>query len=223
MHRPDFSVVQIALQALRGDGRRMAALRHWLATTRVGQVRRMAVALGHELNRLMDATDPSENKMFLNVVGGAAESEVLAVVTKELAEAGLESTIVLGPLLMKTNGKETAARGGQSIVLPMPILVTSTYTVMQKASSLAYKRLSEGGNDPEMVMGKERQKLKIGHHSWRRLASTVAAETLARGDCTETDINLHFGWMLKKYAKKMQLQYADRGKRTARAKLMEMM
>ena len=34
----------------------------------------MAVALGHELNRLMDATDPSENKMFLNVVGGAVES-----------------------------------------------------------------------------------------------------------------------------------------------------
>ena len=80
----------------------------------------MAVALGHELNRLMDATDPSENKMFLNVVGGAAESEVLAVVTKELAEAGVESTIALGPLLMKTNGKETAAQGGQSIVLPMP-------------------------------------------------------------------------------------------------------
>ena len=126
MQRPDFSVVQIALQALCGDGRRMAALRHWLATTRVVQVRRMAVALGHELNRLMDATDPSENNMFLNVVGGAAESEVLAVVTKELAEAGVESTIALGPLLMKTNGTETAARGGQSIVLPMPILVAST-------------------------------------------------------------------------------------------------
>ena len=44
----------------------------------------------------------------MNVVGGAAESEVLAVVTKELAEAGVESTIALGPLLMKTNGKETA-------------------------------------------------------------------------------------------------------------------
>ena len=50
--------------------------------------------------------------------------------TKELAEAGVESTIALGPLLMKTNGKETAAQGGQSIVLPMPILVKSTYGVM---------------------------------------------------------------------------------------------
>ena len=60
-----------------------------LATTKVEQVRHMAVALGHELKRLMDATDPSENNMFLNVVEGAAESEVLAVVTKELAEAGV--------------------------------------------------------------------------------------------------------------------------------------
>ena len=95
---------------------------------------------------------------------------------------------------------------------------------MQKASSQDYKKLAEGGDDPEMVLGKGRKKpIKIGHHSWRRLASTVAAETLARGECTETDINPHFGWMLKKYAKKMQLHYADRGKRTARAKLMEMM
>ena len=143
--------------------------------------------------------------------------------TKELAEAGLQSTIVLGPLLLKTNGKETAEQGGQSIVLPMPILVTSTYTVMQKATSQAYKKLADGGDDPEMVLGKGRKKSKIGHHSWRRLADTVATETLARGGCTETDIDLHFGWKLKRYARKMQLHYADRGKRTARAKMMEMM
>ena len=86
------------------------------------------------------------------MVGGAAESEVLAVVTKELAEAGVESTIALGPLLMKTNGKETAAQGGQSIVLPMPILVKSTYAVMQKATSQAYEKLVAGGDDPEMVL-----------------------------------------------------------------------
>ena len=89
---------------------------------------------------------------------GAAKSEVLAVVTKELAEAGLQSTIVLGPLLLKTNGKETAEQGGQLIVLPMPILVTSTYTVMQKATSQAYKKLADGGDDPEMVLGKGRKK-----------------------------------------------------------------
>ena len=127
----------------------------------------MAVALGHELKRLIDATDPSENKMFLNVVKGAAKSEVLAVATKELAEAGLQSTIVLGPLLLKTNGKETAEQGGQSIVLPMPILVKSTYAVMQKATSQAYEKLVAGGDDPEMVLGKGRDKPKFGHQSCR--------------------------------------------------------
>ena len=68
--------------------------------------------------------------MFLNVAGGAAKSEDLAAVTEELASVGLQSTIVLGPLLLKTNGKETAEKGGQSVVLPMPILVKSTYGVM---------------------------------------------------------------------------------------------
>ena len=110
--------------------------------------------------------------------------------TKELAEAGLQSTIVLGPLLLKTNGKETAEQGGQSIVPPMPVLVKSTYTVMQKATSQAYEKLVAGGDDPEMVLGKGRDKPKFGHHSWRRLVDTVATETLARGGCTATDIDL---------------------------------
>ena len=153
VRRPDFSVVQISLQALREDERRLAALRRWLVTTRVRQVRQMATALAHELKRLMEATDPSEAKMFLNVAGGAAESEELAAVTKELASAGLQSTIMLSPLLLKTSGKKTAARGGQSIVLPMPILVKSTYGVIQKATRQAYETLAAGDDDPEMADG----------------------------------------------------------------------
>ena len=74
-----------------------------------------------------------------------------------------------------------------------------------------------------MVLGKGRNCPTFGHHSWRRLADTVATETLTRGECSAEDIDLHFGWKLKKYAKKMQLHYANRGKRTARAKLMEQM
>ena len=53
VRRPDFSVVQISLQALRKDERRLAALRRWLGTTRVMQVGQMAAALAHELKRLM--------------------------------------------------------------------------------------------------------------------------------------------------------------------------
>ena len=105
----------------------------------------------------------------------------------------------------------------------MPILVKSTYGVMQKATRQAYEKLAAGDDDPEMVLGKGRDKPKFGHHSWRRLADTAATETLARGGCTATDVDLHFGWKLKKYAKTMQLHYANRGKRTARAKMVDMM
>ena len=105
--------------------------------------------------------------MFLNVTGGAAESEEWAAVTDELASAGLQSMIVLGPLLLKTIGKETAEKGGQSVVLPMPTLVKSTYGVMQKATRQAYEKLAAGDDDPEIVLGKGRDKPKFGHHSWR--------------------------------------------------------
>ena len=44
---------------------------------------------------------------------------------------------------------------------------------------------------------------------------------MAAGLCTDEDIELHFGWRLKEYKKKMRLHYADRGKRTARAKIVK--
>ena len=224
VRRPDFKVVQVALQALRGSEERLRSLEHWLRTSSLVPYS-VGLALSGEVSRLMGATDPEESKMFLNVIGGAAGSMEIKRVMTELAAIGIRSEVVLGPLLMKTRGKSNGdvwGRGG-SLVLPMPILVKSTYEVMQKATRAAYDELSAGGDDPEMVLGKGRDDPKFGHHSWRRLADAVATETLARGECTEMDIDLHFGWKLKKYAKKMQLHYSDRGKRTARAKLMQMM
>ena len=46
-------------------------------------------------------------------------------------------------------------------------------------------------------------------------------ECLAAGKCTETDIELHFGWRLKIHKKSMLLHYAGRGKRSARAKVVK--
>ena len=43
------------------------------------------------------------------------------------------------------------------------------------------------------------------------------------GDDSSSAQELHFGWKLKQYAKTMRLHYANRGKRTARARLMEQM
>ena len=77
----------------------------------------------------------------------------------------------------------------------MPILVKSTYDFMQKATMAAYDAINEEGGDPELVMGKGREDPKCGHHSWRRLADTVASETLARDDCSEQDMIFTFVWL----------------------------
>ena len=74
-----------------------------------------------------------------------------------------------------------------------------------------------------VVLGKGRKRPRFAHHSWRRLADTTAEECLAAGKCTAEDIELHFGWRLKEYKKLMRLHYSDRGKRTARSKLVKEM
>ena len=72
-------------------------------------------------------------------------------------------------MLMKTKGRDSSELGnGGSLVLPMPMLVKSTYDFMQKATMAAYDAINEEGGDPELVMGKGREDPKFGHHSWRR-------------------------------------------------------
>ena len=224
VRRPNFSVVQIALQNLRGGWVTPERLCNYFRTSRCPQIQQKAPALESEVQRLLNANDPTDSKMFLNLVGGPRNSPEIARAIRELKEEGVNATVALGPLFMKTCGKDTGEMGrGGSAVLPMPLLVKSTYEIMNKATILAYNRLAANNDDPDMVLGKGRNCPKFGHHSWRRLADTVATETLTRGECSAEDIDLHFGWKLKKYAKKMQLHYANRGKRTARAKLMEQM
>ena len=101
------------------------------------------------------------------------------------------------------------------------LLVKSTYDFMGKVTKTAYEKLMAEGGDPDLVLGKGRSAPRFAHHSWRRLADSVAEECLAAGLCTAEDIELHFGWRLKDYKKLMRLHYADRGKRTARAKVVK--
>ena len=103
----------------------------------------------------------------------------------------------------------------------MPILVKSTYDFIGKVTKRAFEKLEAEGGDPDLVLGKGRKVPRFAHHSWRRLADTTAEECLAAGKCTETDIELHFGWRLKIHKKSMLLHYAGRGKRTARAKVVK--
>mgnify|MGYP007125929686 CR=1 FL=1 len=64
-----------------------------------------------------------------------------------------------------------------------------------------------GSPDPEMVVqGLARP--QWGHHSFRRLADTVARHTMGETGASEQDIDITFGWMEAFYSAKMQMHYA---------------
>ena len=122
---------------------------------------------------------------------------------------------------MKSAGSVQVEGVKTSVVLPMPILVKSTYDFIGKVTKKAFDAVTRTSGDPDLILGKGRKAPRFANHSWRRLADTTADECLAAGLCTSEDIELHFGWRLKEYKKLMRLHYADRGKRTARAKIVK--
>ena len=105
----------------------------------------------------------------------------------------------------------------------MPILVKSTYDFIGKVTKKAFEKIEAAGGDPDLVLdkGRYRKLPRFAHHSWRRLADTTAEECLAAGLCSVEDIELHFGWRLRELKRQMRLLYSDRGKRTARAKVVK--
>lgn len=221
VRKPDFYVAQIQLLGLHRNAKKLAAIRAWLGSSEVPQVRGKAAALRRDLARLTSSKDPSDAKMFLNVACGREASADLAAVLTELEALGVRAVIAPGPLFMKSAGSVQVGDVKTSVVLPMPILVKSTYDFIGKVTKKAFDTLTSTSGDPDLILGKGRKAPRFAHHSWRRLADTTADECLAAGLCTDEDIELHFGWRLKEYKKKMRLHYADRGKRTARAKIVK--
>jgi len=78
----------------------------------------------------------------------------------------------------------------------------------------------EGGSG--IAPGAGREEPHFAHNTWRRMASSAAQACYARGECTAEEIDLHFGWKLKKHMKQMRLHYSDRGARAVRAKITEL-
>jgi len=224
VRRPDFSVVQVSLFPLKNRPIILAKLEELLTkTTKIEEVKAVGKSLVAEVKRICRSKDPKDSKLFVNLLGFAAksedESEMAKALADELKAIGIRSSVALGPLLMKTAGKKKES--GDSTILPMPILSASTYTFMHRVTQRAYAELMREGGDPDLILGKGRDAPRFAHHSWRRLADTVAEAKLARKECTEVDIELHFGWRLAKHSKKMRLHYSNRGARTARARLTE--
>ena len=201
----------------------MALVRGWLETTRIATVSTVRNQLNAELRRLCEGKNPKEAQMFLNVVGGALAGPELAAATAELGALGVPFAVTKGPLLMKTCGVQRGTRvDGKpvSLLLPMPILVGSTYAFLNRCLDRAYDEMSAVG-PVDVQLGGDRDAPDWGHYTWRRLAASSAQACYARGECKEEDVDLYMGWRLAKWAKQMRLHYSDRGLRTSRAHLTE--
>ena len=97
----------------------------------------------------------------------------------------------------------------------MPLKPQSTYDALHKAMDAAYDEARRDGRDPEIDLN-GLAKPQWGHHSWRRLADTVARQTMAETGATEQDIDLTFGWQEALYSAKMQVHYESRFDREKR-------
>ena len=125
---------------------------------------------------------------------------------------------------MKTAGTKPGRWVGgkrESIVPPMPILAKSEYGVLNKCLDYAYAEMISDGR-VDIQAGDDRDSPDWGHYTWRRLAAEACQAVHARKECSAEDIDLLMGWRLKKWQKEMRLHYSDRGVRTSRAHLTEM-
>ena len=126
--------------------------------------------------------------------------------------------------MMKTRGVKAGRWVGgkkESVVPPMPILAASTYPLLNRCLERAYTEMI-AEKKVDLMKGDDREKPDWGHYTWRRLAAESCQAASARGECSEPDVDLLMGWRLKKWEKQMRLHYSERGVRTSRAHLTEM-
>ena len=224
IERPDWWVVQIPVHALRFDQAMRRRLEEWLSASKVGRVAENAKALKGDIARLVEGKDPKESKQFINVVGGSLGGPALDRAAAELTAIGVRFSIEKGPLLMKTRGVKAGRWVGgkkESVVPPMPILAASTYPLLNRCLERAYTEMI-AEKKVDLMKGDDREKPDWGHYTWRRLAAESCQAAFARGECSEPDVDLLMGWRLKKWEKQMRLHYSERGVRTSRAHLTEM-
>ena len=151
----------------------------------------------------------SMDKRYINLVGGQRDDPQIASVMFELTRAGFGDwlRIVDGPLMRASHGAYTTH---------MPLQPSSTYDMIHEAFDRAYA-IAQSQGDQE-VDARDGPPL-WGHHSLRRLADTVARETMGETGATEVDIDMIFGWLEAMYSHKMQLHYESTFTRTRRARV----
>ena len=194
---PDFTVVRVSMAGMSEE--QLGLLCDWMHVARTA-VRVNADNLSKRA-RTRFAASGSLEKRFVNVVGGPAGSSEIADALYGLTRAGLGGFVstALGPLVLAT---EAGTR-----VLPVALEAATSYDALHKLMDQAYIAANPPGDpDPWLDLGGLEDPL-WGHHSLRRLADTVARQTMARSGATEMDIDLTFGWQERMYSQKMQHHY----------------
>ena len=151
---------------------------------------------------LVNETD-GEEKKYVNIAGGARESDALAGALQWVQSIGLGrfANVVPGPLLRATDGKK---------ITHMPLQTGSAYAHLSKAMEKAYfTSRARGVVDQELDLGShDPDKPKIGHHWARRKADQVARDSRDVTETSEETIDEAFGWNQKQAKRKQQLHYA---------------
>jgi hypothetical protein len=186
----------------------LALLQRVLAASSVSEVRSSSKPTMKRANDRYDAKT-SKDKRYINVHGGPSSDGTLSTLVYELTEAGLGSFVSLvdGPLMRSTDGGR---------ISHMPLDPSTTYGTLHAVMDEAYE-LSNPEGDPDPWLDLQGLDSPLwGHHSWRRLADTLARATMARSGVSEQDIDLVFGWLENMYSQRMQYHYETRFNRERR-------
>ena len=216
---PDYYVVRVGLSAMGAvaseDDARFDQLCRVLRCSESERARAWADYTQLRGGQRMRATG-SNDKRYINVIGGQREDPELQQVALELELAGFggRTSLVPGPLVRATHG-----RLGLSC---MPLNPQTTYDSLHGLFDEAFRRANLTSPDPELDLQGYAEPL-WGHHSNRRLGDTVARETMAQTGATERDIDIIFGWQEAFYNSKMQTHYESTFTREVRTRVTRML
>ena len=211
---PDYFVLRVSFLGM--DKATFDRLGKVIAISQVREVRELSKA--HlDKARKRYAAKSSQDKRYCNFYGGAADAPGFAILTRELCVAGFE------PYLSKVEGPLLRSTIGGNRLTHMPIEPSSTYELLHTVMDECYRLANpEGDPDPELDLAGLEEPL-WGHHSWRRLADTVARQTRAETGVSEADIDHVFGWREAFYSKLMQIHYESRFTRERRYRVTMML
>ena len=196
------------------------------AAAQAGVASKIASAAGSKKNRHPSDEEAATLKGIAGVTWQEAVACQVAVTVgivpdiHEIEAMGYGSNPLNCDAAKAKAGKWVAGKR-ESIVPPMPILAKSTYSLLNRCLDRAYRdMIAEGKVD--LQLGDDRESPDWGHYTWRRLAAEACQAVFERGECSDVDVDLLMGWRLAKWNKQMRLHYSDRGVRTGRAHLTEM-